>query len=371
MVNVPARARGSTYKTATSIGIRWYGRDGRRHYKSGFRSRSEARDWWEATIRPELEGRREAMPDVTFEELCERYLRAHAVVVQPRTIRSLRERLQRPLAAFGDVPVRELEHQVAEIAAWRAGLPERYRLAITLAFKQVLAAGIRWHYLAENPVAAVGPNPPPPVVEIEPFTTAEIEAIAIELGPMYGSLAVFAADSALRPEEWIARRADVDRAQGVVRVERTIVDGEEKPHGKTTRSRRSVPLSSRALAALDELPAQLHSPLLFPAPQGGPIRLDNWRKREWIPALYAAGVEYRRPYALRHTAISHWLAAGVPIFDVSRYAGTSLQQIEKTYGHLVAGSVESARARIDAFREYELERLGVEQASSIGVDAGP
>ena len=109
-----------------------------------------------------------------------------------------------------------------------------------------------------------------------------------------------------------------------------------------------MPLSSRALAALDELPTQLRSPLLFPAPKGGPIRLGNWRKREWIPALFGAGVEYRRPYALRHTGISQWLAAGVPIFDVSRYAGTSLQMIERTYGHLVAGSVESARAPIPA-----------------------
>ena len=45
------------------------------------------------------------------------------------------------------------------------------------------------------------------------------------------ALAIFAAESALSPEEWIAvRRADVDRTQGVVRVERTAVDGEEKPY---------------------------------------------------------------------------------------------------------------------------------------------
>jgi integrase len=367
-----AKQAGSYYRVSGGgWGVRWYGPDRRRRHKSGFRSKSEARAWWEEAIRPELLGCRAAMPEITFGELCERYLRAHTAAVQPRTIRSLRERLKRPIAAFGDVPVRELEHQVAEIAAWRAGLPEGYRFAITLAFKQVLAAGVRWHYVTENPVAAVGPNPPPPVVEIEPFTSAEVEAIAVELRSVYGPLVIFAAESALRPEEWIAvRRVDVDRVKGVVRVERTIVDGEEKPYGKTVRSRRSVPLSSRALAALDELPAQLHSPLLFPAPQGGPIRLDNWRKREWIPTLYGAGVEYRRPYALRHSAISRWLAANVPIFDVSRYAGTSLGQIEKTYGHLVAGSIESTRGRLDAFREYEVNRLGVEQASAVEVDSG-
>ena len=150
-----------------------------------------------------------------------------------------------------------------------------------------------------NPAQAI--KTPPRPVEIEPFTVEEVEAIAVEFGPVYGPLTIFAAETALRPEEWAAlRRGDVDRDLGVVRVERTVVDGEEKPCGKTTRSRRSVPLSSRALAAIAELPAQLRSPLLFPAPQGGLIDLNNWRRREWVPALYGAGV--RVPAALLPTA---------------------------------------------------------------------
>jgi integrase len=163
---------------------------------------------------------------------------------------------------------------------------------------------------------------------------------------------------ALRPEEWAAlERRDID--DEVVRVERTIVDGVSKPHGKTSRSRRRVPLSSRARAALDTLPPQLRSPLVFAAPRGGPIRIDNWRHRDWYPALEAAGVERRGPYALRHTAVTSWLAAGVPIFDVSRYAGTSLGMIERTYGHLARGSEELARQRIDAYRQC----LGQESAT--------
>ena len=104
---------------------------------------------------------------------------------------------------------------------------------------------------------------------------------------------------------------------------------------------------------------QLRSPLLFPASLGGPIRLDNWRTRSWYPAVDAAGVERRGPYALRHTAITSWLAAGVPIFDVARYAGTSLTMVEKTYGHLAVGSEELARQRLDAYRQ----RLGQEWAT--------
>ncbi len=297
---VPAKQAGSYYRTSDGWGVRWY-EGGRRRYQSGFESKSAARGYFGDVVQPRLKGRPAAMPEVTFGELVERCLRAHAVAVQPRTLRSLQDRLRRPLTAFGDVPVRELEHQVAEIAAWRTTLPEGYRYAVMSAFRQVCAAGVRWGYLAENPAVAVGPNPQPRAVELEPLGLAEVEAIAVELGPVYGPLVVFAAETALRPEEWAAaRRQDVDRVQGVVRVERTVVDGLEKPYGKTARSRRAVPLSARAIAALDELPAQLRSPLLFPAPQGGPIRLNNWRS----PRMAAGAVRGRRrvPPAVRAQA---------------------------------------------------------------------
>jgi integrase len=355
---VPAEQRGSIYATSTGFGIRWRNEDGRRCRQAGFPSKSAARRWFETVEKKRMLGEPVDLPAVTFNELCDKFLAAHAAAVQERTIQTLRQRLQWPRAAFGEVPVRELERQVAEIAAWQATLPERYRYAVVSATRQVFACACRWGFLKTNPAVAVGPNPQPPTVEVVPFTLAEVEAVAAELGPVYGSLVVFAAETALRPEEWAAlERRDLDA--DAVRVERAVVDGALKAHGKTSRSRRRVPLSTRALAALDTLPRRIDSPLVFAAQRGGRIRLDNWRHREWYPALEAAGIERRGPYALRHTAITSWLAAGVPIFDVSRYAGTSLQMIERTYGHLARGSEELARQRIDAYRQ----RLGQERAT--------
>jgi integrase len=84
----------------------------------------------------------------------------------------------------------------------------------------------------------------------------------------------------------------------------------------------------------------LDTPLLFSALRGGQINLGNWRRDEWKPALRAAGLLYRSPYALRHTFISEAIAAGIPTFEISRMAGTSVLQIEPIYGHVLADAAE-------------------------------
>ena len=108
-------------------------------------------------------------------------------------------------------------------------------------------------------------------------------------------------------------------------------------------------MSARASEALEGVPRALHTRLVFPGPRGA-IDLRNWRKREWKPALGAAGLATtHRPYDLRHAYASWMLAAGVPAYDVARYMGTSVRMLDLTYGHLVKGSESAARERLDAF----------------------
>jgi integrase len=98
------------------------------------------------------------------------------------------------------------------------------------------------------------------------------------------------------------------------------------------------------------MPRRLDSRLVFPGPRGAHIDLRNWRKREWKPALEAAGLApTHRPYDLRHSYASWMLAASVPAYDVARYMGSSVRMLDLTYGHLVKGSESAARERLDAF----------------------
>ena len=67
-----------------------------------------------------------------------------------------------------------------------------------------------------------------------------------------------------------------------------------------------------------------------------------------MAALEAAGLPSRRIYDLRHSFATWALDAGLSIFDLSRYMGTSVEMIDRTYGHLAQDTEESARARLDA-----------------------
>jgi integrase len=358
---MPPVQRGQAYRLAPGKwGLRYYDTDGVRRRKSPFRSKSAALAHYRDVIEPELRGEPAAAPELTLAEFVPLFLERHEAGVRPRTVDVLRERLAYATAAFGDETLRDLERMAGEIAAWRTRLPERSRYAITGALRQALGAAVRWGYMFVNPAKLAGRNPQPPPRPVRVYSRAELDVIGAELAPAYAPLPAFAAATGLRPEEWQAlERCDVDRRAGILSVRRTLSGGEIVNLGKTSASRRQVPLSQRAVAALDAIPPRLDTPLIFPAAMGGLLNLDNWRRRVWAPAIEAAGIETpARIYDLRSTFASDALAAGVSIHALARIMGTSVRMIELHYGALLDGAGADIAARLDALdadRDTETE----------------
>ncbi|TMM24307.1 MAG: site-specific integrase [Actinobacteria bacterium] len=193
------------------------------------------------------------------------------------------------------------------------------------------------------------PNPARRAREKRPFETwRQVEAVAAQLGPVYGPMVIFAAATGLRPSELFGLdRRDVDRQAGVVYVRRAYANGRLK-QTKTRLSARAVPLQAKALEALDRLPAS-GNPILFPNMRGGRIDFRILGRKHWRPAQVKAGIDpVRGLYDLRHTYATFALRAGVPVFAVSRFMGTSIAMIDRHYGHLANDSREHAVALLDA-----------------------
>lgn len=356
---MPAETRGSVYKTRTGFGIRWPEGD-RRMHRSGFETKTEARRWFAENVASRLR-RGAPSAEITFDAFCDVFLERHGATVAPATKRTLQERLRPARDLFGSWTLRELEGAASDVAKWRADLRATSRYRLTSALRQALTAAVRWGYINRNPAIEAGRNPQPRAEELRPFEPEQVDALALELGAVYGSLAIVAAETGLRPEEWIAlERRDVDRAGPALTVQRKFANGALTPYPKTSQSRRRVPLTTRAFQALEALPPRLDTPLVFPAAEGGYIGLDTWRTREWYPALEAAGIAQRGPYCLRHTFATEALAAGVSTFELSRVMCTSIAMIDRTYGHLARDSEEAIRARLEA----RSDRSGDEKASA-------
>lgn len=61
--------------------------------------------------------------------------------------------------------------------------------------------------------------------------------------------------------------------------------------------------------------------LVFPAPQGGVLRLNNWRRRVFDPACERARLVDLTPHDLRHTAASLAIASGANVKAVQQMLG--------------------------------------------------
>ena len=319
------------------------GRGSERPQVGGFATRTEA----EKALRKVIDrlGPGGGRATITLAEFVDEYLEMHQAA--PVTIAKLRWLLGKATAELGEKRLADLVPR--DVYAWRMTVPEGHRFEATQALRQVLNRAVAWGLLDYNPAKRGVPNPQRRLKEKRPFETwQQLEALGAQLGPVYGPMVIFAAATGLRPSELFGLdKRDVDRQLGVVYVRRAYANGRIK-HTKTRLSTRAVPLQAKALDALDRLPAS-DNPILFPNMRGGRIDFRIFGRKHWRPAQTRAGIEpVRGLYDLRHTYATFALRAGVPVFAVSRFMGTSIAMIDRHYGHLANDSRDHAVALLDA-----------------------
>ncbi|HEY3016224.1 MAG TPA: site-specific integrase, partial [Nocardioides sp.] len=88
--------------------------------------------------------------------------------------------------------------------------------------------------------------------------------------------------------------------------------------------------------------------LLFTAPEGGVLRLNNWRRRVFDPARKAIGRADVKPHDLRHTAASLAIAAGANVKAVQQMLGhASAAMTLDVYAGLFGDDLDAVAIALD------------------------
>jgi integrase len=191
--------------------------------------------------------------------------------------------------------------------------------------------------------------------EMRFLSPSEASSLADLIDPRYRAAIVVNAYGGFRPGELFGLRAGKVRENGR-RVEVTEIVVDVEGHlvlgpPKTKAGHRTVALPRVAADALaGHLKRNALGPddFVFPAPDGGPVRLNSWRRRFWLPAVRAAGLEPLRPHDLRHTAVALWIAAGANPNEIATRAGhSSVATVLDRYGHLLPGSEDRLNDALD------------------------
>lgn len=162
------------------------------------------------------------------------------------------------------------------------------------------------------------------------LTRPQIDLILEHTPQRWQPLVVVLADTGLRWSEAMGlQRQDFNPLRRTLHVARAR-DRDGQPQPTKNRRDRTIPLSSRALQALNT--AATGDSWIFTAPRGGPLSASNWTFRTWKPACRAAGVT-ARIHDLRHSYASHLLATGADLAAVRDLLGHSSVTVTELYLH--------------------------------------
>jgi site-specific recombinase XerC len=125
-----------------------------------------------------------------------------------------------------------------------------------------------------------------------------------------------------------------------------------RPRGET----RPVPIHPELVALLSEhLKKYPPGPdgRIFTGPRGGIfndrayLKIFHQARTAAFTGQEAASLLARRPYDLRHAAVSTWLNAGVPAPQVAEWAGHSVDVLLRVYAQCIYGQQYEAKRRIE------------------------
>lgn len=184
--------------------------------------------------------------------------------------------------------------------------------------------------------------------DVSPFTLEEMRAILANVRKDYRPYLTLRFFTGLRSGEVHGLKWKyVDFASREVLIRETYQNGRTE-YTKTDGSQREVQMSELVRGALiamrpdgfERNPGQFDDEYVFRTRTGQPIDNSNFVDRVWKPLLRRLNLTYRRPYNMRHTCATLWLAAGEAPEWIARQLGhTTTEMLFRTYSRYVPNLV--------------------------------
>lgn len=180
--------------------------------------------------------------------------------------------------------------------------------------------------------------------DVQPFGLKEVARLISSVRPDYKVYLTVRLFTGMRTGEanglkW--RYVDFDRRQILVRE--ALVSGEDDDL-KTEGSSRDILMSDVVFEALTEQfkLTGAGGSYVFCNTIGGPLDNKNFVNRIWNPLLKGCGLTRRRPYQMRHTAATLWLASGEAPEWIARQLGhTTTEMLFRVYSRYVPNLTRS------------------------------
>jgi len=261
------------------------------------------------------------------------------------------------LPAFGALHVNEIDR--AAVMDFRRQLASpstrkgrrRVRAPATInriigVLRMIMAEAVLRHRI-ENPCAEIR-RLKLQRTDIQPFTLDEINLILAAVRADYRPYLTFRFFTGVRSAEAHGLKwRHVDFARREVQIRETYRDGHTE-YTKTDGSQRDLQISMPVMKALQAMrpegyaanPGAFADAYVFHTKSGRPLDTTNFVYRVWKPLLNSLEIAYRRPYEMRHTCATLWLAAGEAPEWIARQLGhTTTEMLFRTYSRYVPNLV--------------------------------
>jgi len=282
-----------------------------------------------------------------FQDFARQWLREHTVEWRRSHLRTLESTVDSHLVPrFGTRVVSEISK--ADILAFRSELSTLPGRGHRPSLSNKRINGIIGPLKQILNEAAERYDFPPPTVNIRalklrrtdvfPFTLDEVGRILAASRPDYRDYLLVRFFTGMRSGEVDGLKwRYVDFSARLILVRESRVLGADD-YTKTDGSQRDIQMSLPVYEALrrQEAVSRHCSEYVFCNRAGGAIDNKNFTERIWAPLLRHLGMTVRRPYQMRHTAATLWLAAGESPEWIARQLGhTNTQMLFRVYSRYV------------------------------------